>query len=87
MTAGRTLTAETPWKATLPFTLPVLLGILLQQFYNITDTIIVGNFSGEAALFAMGTTSCITMLFLVVANDFLVGLGITLFGETRYWDF
>lgn len=76
MTAGRTLTEGTPWKVILSFTLPVLLGILLQQLYNTADTVIVGNFSSEAALSAVGTTACITMLFLAVANGFSAGAGV-----------
>lgn len=76
MMAGRTLTEGTPWKVILSFTIPVLLGILLQQLYNTADTVIVGNFSSEAALSAVGTTSCITMLFLAVANGFSAGAGV-----------
>lgn len=31
------------------FTIPIMLSILLQQLYNMVDTIIVGNFVGENA--------------------------------------
>lgn len=38
---------------------PVFMGLLLQQFYNTADTIIVGNFAGESSLAAVG--ACIWM--------------------------
>lgn len=71
-----TLTEGKPWRSILIFTMPVLLGILLQQLYNTVDTIIVGNFTGEAALSALGTTGCITSLFLAFANGFSAGANV-----------
>ncbi len=67
------MTAGAPWKHTLRFALPVLAGSLLQQLYNTVDTIIVGNFAGEAALSAVGTTGSFTFLFLAVAMGFSTG--------------
>ncbi len=65
-----------PWKPIALFALPVLLGSLLQQLYNTVDTIMVGNFSGEAALSAVGTTSSFSFLFLAVAMGFSSGNGV-----------
>ncbi len=73
---GKTLTEGTPWKLILAFAMPVLFGLLLQQLYNTVDTIIVGNFASEAALSAVGTTGCLTMLFLAIANGFSAGAGV-----------
>lgn len=56
--------------------LPVFAGLLLQQFYNIVDTIIVGNFAGEAALASVGACGVLTMAFLALANGFSAGAGI-----------
>lgn len=67
------MTSGAPWKHTLRFALPVLAGSLLQQLYNTVDTIIVGNFAGEAALSAVGTTGSFTFLFLAVAMGFSTG--------------
>ncbi len=67
------MTEGAPWKHTLRFALPVLAGSLLQQLYNTVDTIIVGNFAGEAALSAVGTTGSFTFLFLAVAMGFSTG--------------
>ena len=45
------------------FALPLLGGNLLQQTYNIVDTVIVGTFLGDSALAAVGATGSITYLF------------------------
>ena len=44
------MTIGNPLKLILLFSLPVLFGNLFQQFYNMVDTIIVGQFLGEDAL-------------------------------------
>ena len=44
------LTEGKVWKVIIRFALPLLIGNLLQQFYNITDSIIVGQFLGKEAL-------------------------------------
>ena len=41
-------------KTMLRFAIPMILGDLLQQCYNIADTLIVGRFLGEEALAAVG---------------------------------
>ena len=41
------LTEGKVWKVIVRFALPLLVGNLLQQFYNITDSIIVGQFLGK----------------------------------------
>ena len=66
----------TPWKHILKFALPVLAGSLLQQLYNTVDTIVVGNFSGEDALSAVGTTGSFAFLFLALATGFSAGNGV-----------
>lgn len=73
---GRSMVEGTPWKHILRFAFPVLAGSLLQQLYNTVDTIVVGNFSGEAALSAVGTTGSFTFLFLALATGFSAGNGI-----------
>ena len=70
---NRTLTQGAPWKGILSFMIPVLLGLLLQQLYNTVDTIIVGNFAGEAPLAAVGVCGVLTMAFLALANGFSAG--------------
>lgn len=70
------MTSGAPWKHVLRFALPVLAGSLLQQLYSTVDAIVVGNFSGEAALSAVGTTGSFAFLFLAVAMGFSAGNGV-----------
>lgn len=61
-----------PTKALIAFTLPMVGGNLFQQLYNIVDSMIVGNVVGEDALAAVGASTAITMLFVMIA----IGTGI-----------
>ena len=54
--AVKDLTNGSPVKLILGFALPLLLGMLFQQFYSMVDTIIVGKFLGAKALAAVGST-------------------------------
>ena len=76
MAMTKTMTEGTPWKHILRFSLPVLAGSLLQQLYNTVDTIIVGRYSGEDALSAVGTTGSFAFLFLAIAIGFSAGNGV-----------
>lgn len=58
---------DSPGKALLFFALPIILGNLFQQFYNIVDSIVVGRFVGEEALAAVGASYAITNVFIAVA--------------------
>ena len=55
---------------------PVLLGNIFQQFYNMVDTIIVGQYLGEDALAAVGSTGCLMFLVLGFANGIAQGFGV-----------
>ncbi len=70
------MTEGTPWKHILKFSLPVLAGLLLQQLYNTVDTIIVGRYSGEDSLSAVGTTGSLAFFLLAVAMGFSAGNGV-----------
>ena len=59
---NQTLTRGNITKTMLLFALPMMAGNLLQQFYNITDTFIVGKFLGKDALAAVGSASYIIIL-------------------------
>ena len=56
-----------PGKALLMFVIPMILGNLFQQFYNIADSVIVGRFVGEYALAAVGASAAITNVFIAIA--------------------
>ena len=64
------MTAGKPMKILLDFTVPVFIGNVFQQFYNMVDAIIVGKFVGTKALAAVGSTG--TIMFLILG--FLTGL-------------
>lgn len=53
---NRDLTKGPVVKSMLLFAIPLILGDLLQQCYNIADTLIVGRFLGEKALAAVGSS-------------------------------
>lgn len=73
---GKPMTGGSPWVHILKFTFPVLAGSLLQQLYQTADTIIVGNFTGERALAAVGTTNTLNFLLLAIAIGFSAGNGV-----------
>ena len=70
------MTIGNPLKLILLFSLPVLFGNLFQQFYNMVDTIIVGQFLGEDALAAVGATGSIMFLVLGFASGLAQGFGV-----------
>ena len=63
-TVQRDMTKGSPTRIILGFTLPLFLGNVFQQFYNMADTIIVGQFVGTGALAAVGSTG--TIMFLII---------------------
>lgn len=58
------------------FALPLLAGNLLQQLYNIADTVIVGKKLGDDALAAVGATGSVTYLFYTLCLGLATGAGI-----------
>ncbi|MEY8338915.1 MATE family efflux transporter [Lachnospiraceae bacterium 62-35] len=66
----RDMTAGNPAKLILGFALPMLMGLLFQQFYSMMDTIIVGKFLGVDDLAAVGSTAAVNFMI----NGFVIGL-------------
>ncbi|MBQ1311688.1 MAG: MATE family efflux transporter, partial [Blautia sp.] len=58
------MTKGNPLSLILRFAIPLLLGNLLQQLYNVADASIVGRFLGADALAAVGATSSVQFLIL-----------------------
>ncbi len=58
------MTSGTPIRLILSFTVPLLIGNVFQQFYNIADIIIVGRVIGVRALAAVGASAPLFMAFL-----------------------
>ena len=60
----------------LRFTMPMLVGNIFQQFYNMVDSIIVGRFVGTNALGAVGSVGSITFMFFSLCLGLGSGIGI-----------
>ena len=65
----KNMTEGHPLKLIMMFALPLLLGNIFQQTYNIVDTAIVGQTLGANALAAVGSTSSVQYFVLVYAVD------------------
>lgn len=69
------------------FTIPLVLGNLLQLTYNAVDSIIVGRYVGKEALAAVGTSNPLMTLIILFVQGICLGAGIlvgTLFGAKDY---
>ena len=73
-------------KALFVFALPIFLGNLFEQLYNITDTVIVGNLLGAEALAAVGSSTQILALTISVSTGMSIGASVIisqLYGAKR----
>ena len=59
----RNMTVGSPAGHLFYFALPLLLGSFLQQFYNMVDSWVVGNYVGDGALAAVGVGAPVIFLF------------------------
>lgn len=69
-------------KKLLLFALPLIIGNILQQFYNIVDTIVVGKYLGEDALAAVG--SAYTIMILITSIIIGLCMGASVFFSMRF---
>lgn len=60
----------------LKFTLPLLIGNVFQQLYNMVDSVIVGNYVGANALAAVGSCGSVNFLFFSLSSGLAIGIGI-----------
>lgn len=72
----RNLTKGKIGSSLLLFSLPMILGNLLQQFYNIADTLIVGKTIGTAALSAAGSAYTLMVLLTSIILGLCMGSGV-----------
>lgn len=70
------LTTGNPLKLLISFSIPLLMGNILQQLYNLMDTVIVGRYLGITALSAVGATSSMTFLILGFCTGLCTGFSI-----------
>lgn len=88
---GRSVTKDmtegSPAKLILKFSIPMLIGNLFQQLYNMVDSIVVGKFVGEDALAAVGATGSLVFLIIGLAFGLSAGISIVIsqyFGAKDY---
>lgn len=58
------MTKGSPMRLILGFAVPLLFGLIFQQFYSMVDTIIVGHYLGVDALAAVGATGSVNFLII-----------------------
>ena len=69
----RNMTAGSPFRHILMFTLPLLAGNFLQQFYNMVDSWVVGNYVSDGALAAVGVGFPVIFLFTSLFSGIATG--------------
>ena len=87
MAAVKEMTAGRIFPQLFYFTLPLLMGNLLQQTYSLVDAAIVGRFLGIDSLAAVGASSSVVFLILGFCNGCCGGFGIPVaqkFGARDY---
>ncbi len=77
--ASSTLMTEGPiWKRIVTFAFPLFWGNLFQQLYNTADSVIVGNFLGDAALAAVSSSGSLIFLMVGFFNGIAIGAGVVI---------
>lgn len=67
------MTQGSPGSNLVKFSVPLLLGNLAQQLYSTVDSIVVGNYVGDGALAAIGASTPILNLLLVLFMGISMG--------------
>ncbi len=70
------MTTGSPMKHIIRFTIPLLIGNLFQQLYNMVDSVIVGNYVGKDALASVGACGSMNFLFFSLSAGLASGIGI-----------
>lgn len=72
----RDMTVGNPFRLILAFAIPLFIGNVFQQFYNMVDTMVVGHCLGDTAIAAIGATSSLYSLLINFANGLNSGYSI-----------
>lgn len=86
-TSGDNLTKGPIARGLLAFAIPLFIGQLLQQFYNIADAWVVGNFADNNAFAAVSSTGSMTFLVIGFFNGVAMGGGVIIskyYGAKNY---
>ncbi|MFT4051465.1 MAG: MATE family efflux transporter [Microbacterium sp.] len=73
---SRSLTTGSPWRVVLAFSVPLLVGNVVQQLYQFADAVVVGRHVGVDALAAVGATGSLMFLLLGFAWGVTSGFAI-----------
>jgi putative MATE family efflux protein len=73
MKKGKDLTVGNETKVILKFAVPMMIGNIFQQLYNVVDAAVVGKFVGKAALSATGVSFPILFLLSSLVIGFAIG--------------
>lgn len=73
---SRSLTTGAPWRVILVFAVPLLIGNIVQQLYQVADAIVVGRWLGVDSLAAVGATGSLLFLLLGFAWGVTSGFAI-----------
>lgn len=87
MSMTKEMTAGKPYRLILSFAVPMILGNIFQQLYNMVDTVIVGKYVGVNALAGVGSTGAINFLVIGFALGVCSGFSIMIaqrFGAGDY---
>ena len=83
MAKSKEMTSGAPLPLILNFTVPLLLGNLLQQTYSFVDAAIVGKFLGINALASVGASTSVVFLILGFCNGCCGGFGIPVVSQSE----
>lgn len=72
----RDMTTGDPVRLILSFAVPLFIGNIFQQFYNMVDTMVVGHHLGDQAIAAIGATASLYSLIVNFAGGLNSGYGI-----------
>lgn len=75
------MTKGSPMKLILGFAVPLLFGLVFQQFYSMVDAVIVGHYLGVDALAAVGATGSVNFLIIGFCIGICSGFGIPIAQE------
>ena len=84
---AKNLTEGNPMKLIVGFMIPLLIGLVFQQLYNMVDTMIVGKFLGNLSLAGVGSTGSINFLVLGFCMGLCSGFAIPVAQKFGQQDF
>jgi Na+-driven multidrug efflux pump len=67
---GTDMTQGSPFRLIMAFALPLFIGNIFQQFYNVVDSVVVGRFVGSQALAAVGCSGTPFGFFMTLIQGF-----------------